>query len=309
MGSDIMNRHGLAFSNLLAVTLLSSLLYASMQVAKAAPLPDLQVKFRSPQVIAAGDPEESKFKVMVVNTGDSSAIGTESNNKKGYMIDLFLSQDQIPSKFARYSENYFDGVLLRGGRISNTKNLEAGQKQIYTTTAKIPNDTPAGKYRLCAKVDAGEFIVEKNEKNNLHCVSVQINQKLPTFKSIEKVEIITKSNEGIKRNVLSDGRLEIIYPDGTIKRLRPDGMIETQSPSGVIMVPKAMQTQGIEMPALPSELVGWGDKISESLLEVIRKMLTDAQFNAYLKTEEGKTFYEKLDWRIRSIGFLAIEQS
>ena len=75
-------------------------------------------------------------------------------------------------------------------------------------------------------------------------------------------------------------------------------------PDGTVMVPYAMQVQGAELPPLPNDLSPWGDALGDQLLGVLRNILTEAELQAYMQTETEKDYYEVIDWRVRSIGFL-----
>ena len=38
-------------------------------------------------------------------------------------------------------------------------------------------------------------------------------------------------------------------------------------------------------------------------------ILSETEFNAYMQTEGGKTYYQIVDWRLRSIQFLTLPSS
>jgi hypothetical protein len=138
-------------------------------------LPDLKVKFTCPRGIMAGTDIGSQVKLKVWNAGHAPAAGTDTAGSNGYMVDLMLSTDtSVPAGWATYSPNFSEDVLLKGGRISNTKTLNPGQGKVYPVGGGIPADTPPGKYYICAKVDAGNKITESNEGNNSFCRPVYI---------------------------------------------------------------------------------------------------------------------------------------
>jgi hypothetical protein len=141
-------------------------------------LPDLQVKFSCPNTIMAGTDIGPQVKLKVGNFGSAPAAGTDTAGNNGYMVDLMLSTDtNTPAGWAIYSANFSEDVLLKGGRISNTKTLNPGQSQMYPVGGGIPADTPSGTYYICAKVDAGNKITESNEGNNSFCKRVYIKNR------------------------------------------------------------------------------------------------------------------------------------
>ncbi|HKK06462.1 MAG TPA: CARDB domain-containing protein [Gammaproteobacteria bacterium] len=138
-------------------------------------LPDLRVRLAAPASARAGTDIGRQVKLEAYNTGRAAALGTDRARSNGYMIDLVLSRDRnMPSGWASYSANFHEDVLLRGGRVSNTKTLNPGQHEVYRVGAGIPADTPAGAYYLCAKVDSGNKIRESNERNNVACRPIRI---------------------------------------------------------------------------------------------------------------------------------------
>jgi len=141
-------------------------------------LPDLKVKFTAPRTITAGTDIGSKIKLKVWNQGNAPAAGTDTARNNGYMVDLVLSTDtRMPAGMATYSPNFHEDVLLKGGRISNTKTLRPRQARTYPVGAGIPADAPKGKCYLCAKVDSNNKIRESNERNNVFCQLVYIKGK------------------------------------------------------------------------------------------------------------------------------------
>ena len=44
--------------------------------------------------------------------------------------------------------------------------------------------------------------------------------------------------------------------------------------------------------------------LANDLLAILRNILTDAEFEAYQQTEADKGYYERINWRLRSIQFL-----
>lgn len=277
----------------------------TLAVASAhAQLPDLRVRIQGPGEALAGTDIGPKLKIEVANTGIRSARGTTAAGDMGYMVDIFLTRTAVPEGFANYSEHYQDGVLLRGGRISNTVSLNPGARHGYSTAGGLPADTPAGSYRLCARVDPGRKVTESNEGNNVACTSLKVTRlhvaPMPHLSVVGEQPAVP----AVQRSVLPDGTLQITYPDGSRRQRRPDGKLVTIQPDGTTMVPYALQVQPAELPPLPGGLADWGARISDSLLSILRGLLSESEYQAYLQTEQDKTFYELVDWRLRSIGFL-----
>lgn len=137
--------------------------------------PDLGVKLSAPVSAAAGADISSRIKLQVANTGQASAPGTDSAGSNGYMVDLVLSRDgALPLRFATFAPAFSEDVLLKGGRVSNTRTLQPGAKTNYAVGAVIPVDTPPGTYCLGAVVDPGTQVAESNEGNNTACAKIRI---------------------------------------------------------------------------------------------------------------------------------------
>jgi hypothetical protein len=249
--------------------------------------PDLVVgQLVAPASASAGDDLAHEVEVVVVNRGDRPAAGTASRGRQGFMIDVFLTRDRMPAGFARFADTYHDGVLLRGGRASRTRDLGAGERAGYAIGGGLPADTPDGTYRLCARVDPGHAVREANETNNTACRVLRIG-----------------SAQSVERSVRPDGTLELIHPDGSRELLEPDGTRVIVAPDGTRTMIMKIEVQVADLPALPGELSSWGDRIGERLLTILGNLLTDEEFEAYLGTEDGKGYYERIDWRLRSIAF------
>ena len=231
------------------------------------------------------------------------------------MVDVFLTRKVMPAGFAAYSEHYHDGVLLRGGRISKTVDLKQGTRHGYRSGGGLPVDTAAGEYRLCARVDPGQVVVESDEDNNVACMGVKVTllqlAPPPHLTAVGKqpaAEGKPPATESIQRSVLPDGTLQLKYPDGTLRQRRPNGQVVTIFPDGRTMVPKALQVQPADLPTLPEDLTDWGSHIKDSLLSIIQGVLSEPEYEAYLQTEQDKPYYELVDWRLNSIRFLTAEQ-
>lgn len=106
------------------------------------------------------------------------------------------------------------------------------------------------------------------------------------------------------RRVLADGTLELRRSDGSALRLTPEGRDVLVSADGTVRSLTYLQVQSSNLPPLPPELAGWGSRIGDDLLGILRNILTPGEMNAYLQTENGKSYYELVQWRLRSIAFL-----
>jgi len=301
------------------IRLIVAIFFATLPAAVNAALPDLILKIRAPKEIHAD--QTFKVKVSVANRGEATARGTASN-KKGYMIDLFLTRGKTPQGFTRFSKSYFDGVLLKGGRISRTVDLTRKKRHTYKAGVSAPADTPGGSYKICGRVDPAAAITETDNNNNLSCRNIKIintaNNESINIKDLKIVDNkipvhVQGGSQGTatetatslsKRTVLPDGTIEIRLPGGIRKHRAPNGQITTIYPDGTRMSSMALQVQRDELPPLPSNLSGWGQKASDELLAIIQHLLTEQEFNAYHQTENNKGFYDKMEWRIRSIDFL-----
>ena len=108
----------------------------------------------------------------------------------------------------------------------------------------------------------------------------------------------------VSRKVLPDGTLEIGLSDGSKRLRRPNGSQQIIWPDGTMANTLFMQVSFAGLPQLPPSLADWGDRLDEDLLGILRNILTDQEMTDYMQTEAGKDYYERLDWRLRSIGFL-----
>ena len=143
----------------------------------AARKPDLVVSLSIPPGAKAGKDIGPMITVVAKNAGAAPAPGTVGvlNPANGYMIDLVLSKDtNVPPGFATYSPHFAEDVLLKGGRISNTKDLAPGASQAYPVGGGIPADTLTGAYHICAFIDPANKVAESNEANNVTCEPIKI---------------------------------------------------------------------------------------------------------------------------------------
>jgi len=142
--------------------------------------PDLKVSISGPGAARAGDDIGPLLKLIGSNAGGAAAPGTTGtlDPAHGYMIDVVLSRDMnVPPGFATYSPLFSEDVLLQGGRVSNTQDLAPGASKAYPVGARIPTDTPAGSYYVCAQIDPGNKVFETNETNNTACMPIRITAK------------------------------------------------------------------------------------------------------------------------------------
>ncbi|MEW6338202.1 MAG: hypothetical protein ACOY3Y_12685 [Acidobacteriota bacterium] len=144
----------------------------------APPLPDLTVNLAVPANAVAGEDIGPRVTLRVKNVGRAPAWGT-TDHPTGYMVDLTLGRDEVvPPGFAGFSPHFREDVLLKGGRVSNTVDLPPGAFRGYPVGAGIPNDTPPGRYFVCARVDPGSAVNESNENNNVTCRPIGVVQRL-----------------------------------------------------------------------------------------------------------------------------------
>jgi hypothetical protein len=142
--------------------------------------PDLQVTIVVPEWAAAGEDIGPKIKLEVRNAGSSVAYGTDEAGAEGYMVDVAISRDAaLPAGLLSYSPEFQEDALLAGGRVSNTRNLEAGEWAGYPVGGGIPQDTPSGEYFICAVVDPRATVVEADESNNTDCRAINVKGYAP----------------------------------------------------------------------------------------------------------------------------------
>jgi hypothetical protein len=109
---------------------------------------------------------------------------------------------------------------------------------------------------------------------------------------------------GPGRSVLADGTMEFRRADGSALRLTADGRDILVAPDGTERSFTYLQVQTNNLPPLPPEYANWGNRVGEDLLGILKNILTAREMDAYLKTENGKSYYELVQWRLRSITFL-----
>jgi len=147
---------------------------------------DLSVAISCPDLASAGEALGKNIKVVITNNGTITA--------NDFFVDIILSSDTTaPVKFAVYSSNFSEDVLLKGGR-EHIKNLESKQSLNLELngTNTIPSDTPSANYYLGVVVDSGNAVKEIREDNNTaFCrmkISGQESEELPDL-IIEEISL------------------------------------------------------------------------------------------------------------------------
>lgn len=136
--------------------------------------PDLLVSISVPSVTTAGENIGPEVVTKVENVGTVVV--------HGYQVDTVLSTDEIvPTGFARLSGLSFqEDALLDGGRTTKRGEIPPGESvSIESVIIKIPADTPAGRYFLCAVVDPSNRTSELDEGNNTSCAELTIDAPNP----------------------------------------------------------------------------------------------------------------------------------
>jgi len=145
-------------------------LFFLVGVAPVSAQQDLAVRItQCPQSAKAGQELGAGFQVVAHLTGGPAV--------KDVAVDIVLKKNArcpVPAPYAVYSQNYSDGVLLKGGREHVSLNPGQTLNVKLNGTNTIPADTPAGLYYLCAVIDAGDKVKEVNEPNNCACCPVKI---------------------------------------------------------------------------------------------------------------------------------------
>jgi hypothetical protein len=123
-----------------------------------------------PKNVKAGQNLGSSFKLAIRNNGDIAL--------KDAIVEIVIKNDaKCPARLRHpfYSTNYFDGVLLRGGRESVS--LDPKHKVILSPHGlnTIPTDIPVGRtYFLCAFIIANNKVPDIGEGTNCHCCPVKV---------------------------------------------------------------------------------------------------------------------------------------
>lgn len=133
-------------------------------------LPDLKVVHTDHQPAGEVRPGQViTFSVTVKNIGEGAAKGTASGD--GYMIDLSFHRAPIADPVRPHTVpspyNFTEGMLLKGGRISNTVDLAPGASKQYSASVEIPKDIKPGKYWIGVSLDPFNKVAEgRGEEDN-----------------------------------------------------------------------------------------------------------------------------------------------
>ena len=94
----------------------------------------------------------------------------------GFHLDIVLSTDtSVPLRYATYSPNFAEDVLLGGGR-EHIDSLGAGKTLSVPLTGpdKLPGNTPPGKYFIGIVIDPADTIKEFAKGNNIAFAPIEI---------------------------------------------------------------------------------------------------------------------------------------
>ncbi len=123
-----------------------------------------------PKVAKAGQDLKTTVQLLAANTGESE--------QKDISVEIVLKKSPLcPNKGrpAAYSSQYYDGVLLKEGRMFVT--LEPGKTLAISPRGllTVPWDIPVGRtYYLCAVIDPENKLKETNKENNCACSPIKI---------------------------------------------------------------------------------------------------------------------------------------
>jgi hypothetical protein len=159
-------------------TLLSLTLHAGR--AQAQGVPDIWVSRIDVPKSTFNPGEKFTISVTVENRGTAVALGSIHN---GYMLDLSLAlhtagfpatSHVLPSPY-----RFVEGMLLKGGRISNTADLAAGASRQYSALVELPAQIKGGKYWVGITADSFNRLNEtqpypRGENDNVNNIDIQI---------------------------------------------------------------------------------------------------------------------------------------
>ena len=180
-----------------------------------AELPDLVSSIQYPVRIEPGQPLGSELAVKIENRGTAAA--------KDFDVDVVLSgDDKIPVKTMPSSENFTEDAVLPNGR-EHVAILEPGQStSLVFKGARIPKDTPPGKYYLGAVVDSENRVAEINEENNIDPGVLMVALPVPKSLTIELPDtqlILEFPNYGFK--ILCQGVILADAKDWKLCKMKP----------------------------------------------------------------------------------------
>jgi subtilase family serine protease len=248
---------------------------------------DLTIKIKGPNKAVQGQELGKSIKVRVRNNGKAVA--------ENFSVDLILSKNRhAPIKFATYSPNYSDDVLLKGGR-EFVKKILPGQTitVVLNGTNKIPSDTPTGKYFLGAVVDPGNKIPETNERNNVAFSPIRIG-KLTLARPLKPVKPV-----GIRPVKLPDLGMYGFLKLGKYKKQVKWGDTIVLTPSDATLISSGKpafevyyshrEYAGVAASGFKNKVYFNGNVVSiQSSLSLAPKEIKDIHTQAYLGPQDGK---------------------
>ena len=110
----------------------------------------------------------------------------------------------------------------------------------------------------------------------------------------------------IKREIMENGNVRLLYRDGTVKELFKGGMTVTEPNEAPQTILYSM-AQSPDIPPSPDdEELEWLNHLADTLLNLISSLVGNDQksIDAYLDSEEGLGIYEKINRRTLTIGLL-----
>jgi hypothetical protein len=181
-----------------------------------AELPDLVSSIQYPVRIEPGQPLGNELSVKIENRGTAAA--------RDFDVDTVLSGDpEIPVKTSASSENFAEDAVLPGGH-EHVAVLEPGQSMtLVFKDARIPKDTPPGKYYLGAVVDSNNRVAEINEENNIDPGVLMVALPVPKSLAIELPDtqlILEFPNYGFK--ILCQGVILADAKDWKLCKMKPN---------------------------------------------------------------------------------------
>jgi hypothetical protein len=168
-----------------SAAVLAALAFAGLAAtgpAAAQPAPDVWVKHISAPAAPARFTAGQSFTVTLTVENRGTALAPGSAHQ-GYMVDLSLGMR--PAGFPARPHNvpvpyrFVEGMLLKGGRISNTDDLAPGAAHEYSAQVELPRDVKPGKYWLGITADPFNRVTEpqpypRGENDNVTNVEVEI---------------------------------------------------------------------------------------------------------------------------------------
>ena len=269
----------------LSVFVIGLLIFCGMGYGQAKT--DLTIKIKGPHKAVPGQELGKSIKVRVRNNGKVAAAN--------FSVDLILSKNRhAPVKFAVYSPNYSDDVLLQGGREFIAKILPGQTIDVVLNgNNKIPADTPNGSYFLGAVVDAGNKIPETNERNNVAFSPIKIG-KLMLARPLKPVK--PGQLQPIKRPDLGMyGFLKL----GKFKKLVKWGETITLTPADATLISNGnpafevyyshREYAGVAASGFKNKVYFKGNVVSiQSSLSLSPKEIEDIHTQAYLGPQNGR---------------------